>query len=110
MPYSQLSAYLADSSIYAYSYSGLFKRLIMKGLKMGWLKYLMLIVFMTVSAGCEEAEYSDFSFDDSLINQHMDIGVTFQERYRPQYHYTPKINWMNDPNGLDFWSLKSIWN
>jgi len=29
--------------------------------------------------------------------------VTFQpytERYRPQYHYTPKKNWMNDPNGL----------
>jgi len=25
---------------------------------------------------------------------------TYVERYRPQYHFTPAINWMNDPNGL----------
>jgi len=26
--------------------------------------------------------------------------VTYQEPYRPQFHYTPAQNWMNDPNGL----------
>jgi len=26
--------------------------------------------------------------------------VSFQEKYRPQFHYTPERNWMNDPNGL----------
>jgi levanase/fructan beta-fructosidase len=25
---------------------------------------------------------------------------TYTERYRPQYHFTPAKNWMNDPNGL----------
>jgi len=25
---------------------------------------------------------------------------TFDEQYRPQFHYTPARNWMNDPNGL----------
>jgi fructan beta-fructosidase len=25
---------------------------------------------------------------------------TYVERYRPQYHFTPAVNWMNDPNGL----------
>jgi len=25
---------------------------------------------------------------------------TFEEPYRPQFHYTPQANWMNDPNGL----------
>ena len=25
---------------------------------------------------------------------------SYVERYRPQYHFTPAINWMNDPNGL----------
>lgn len=25
---------------------------------------------------------------------------SYQELYRPQYHYTPARNWMNDPNGL----------
>ena len=28
------------------------------------------------------------------------IETNFAERYRPQYHYTPRQNWMNDPNGL----------
>lgn len=27
-------------------------------------------------------------------------GSSFQEDYRPQFHYTPRQNWMNDPNGL----------
>ena len=26
--------------------------------------------------------------------------ATYQELYRPQFHYTPAVNWMNDPNGL----------
>ena len=26
----------------------------------------------------------------------------YRERYRPQYHFTPEINWMNDPNGMVF--------
>ena len=25
---------------------------------------------------------------------------TYQEPYRPQFHFTPAMNWMNDPNGL----------
>jgi fructan beta-fructosidase len=24
----------------------------------------------------------------------------YQEKYRPQYHFSPEANWMNDPNGL----------
>lgn len=42
-------------------------------------------------------------FDKRLINQHPDVDVSFTEKYRPQFHYTPKINWMNDPNGLVYY-------
>ncbi|MBL7749717.1 MAG: glycoside hydrolase family 32 protein [Chitinophagaceae bacterium] len=27
-------------------------------------------------------------------------NVFYKEPYRPQYHFTPAIHWMNDPNGL----------
>jgi sucrose-6-phosphate hydrolase SacC (GH32 family) len=30
------------------------------------------------------------------------FGQKYTELYRPQYHFTPKENWMNDPNGLIF--------
>ncbi|GAC1683517.1 MAG: hypothetical protein NVS9B3_01470 [Gemmatimonadaceae bacterium] len=27
-------------------------------------------------------------------------ATSYRERYRPQFHFTPAVNWMNDPNGL----------
>jgi len=27
-------------------------------------------------------------------------GDYYQEQYRPQFHFSPEANWMNDPNGL----------
>ena len=27
----------------------------------------------------------------------------YQEKYRPQYHFSPEKNWMNDPNGLVYY-------
>jgi fructan beta-fructosidase len=29
---------------------------------------------------------------------------SYTERYRPQYHFTPAANWMNDPNGLVYYA------
>jgi sucrose-6-phosphate hydrolase SacC (GH32 family) len=28
----------------------------------------------------------------------------YQERYRPQFHFSPKVNWTNDPNGLVYFN------
>jgi fructan beta-fructosidase len=30
-------------------------------------------------------------------------SATYQELYRPQFHFTPAKNWMNDPNGLVYY-------
>lgn len=30
------------------------------------------------------------------------LSSNYTEQYRPQFHYTPPENWMNDPNGLIF--------
>lgn len=29
--------------------------------------------------------------------------VNYKEKYRPQYHFTPVKNWMNDPNGMVYY-------
>jgi len=27
----------------------------------------------------------------------------YQEEFRPRFHFTPELNWMNDPNGMVFY-------
>ena len=31
-------------------------------------------------------------------------GTFYKEKYRPQFHFTPAIHWMNDPNGLVYFN------
>lgn len=59
---------------------------------------LYVLLFTFAYSACEQA--GDNLYDESLLNQHLETEVTFTEDYRPQFHYTPRINWMNDPNGL----------
>ncbi|KAF2010225.1 carbohydrate-binding module family 38 protein [Aaosphaeria arxii CBS 175.79] len=35
---------------------------------------------------------------------HTAFAQSYTEKYRPQYHFTPKDNWMNDPNGLIYYN------
>lgn len=44
-----------------------------------------------------------FSCKNTLPDPKPEAPSTYyQEKYRPQYHFSPEANWMNDPNGLVF--------
>ncbi len=34
------------------------------------------------------------------------VSNSYQENHRPQFHFTPEANWMNDPNGMFFYKGK----
>jgi fructan beta-fructosidase len=38
--------------------------------------------------------------DSSRLAEYRQSPEYYRELYRPQFHFTPEINWMNDPNGL----------
>jgi len=65
---------------------------------------LSLFLVITATAGCGgQSDKSSETYNAELLNQHLDADITYTEKYRPQYHYTPRINWMNDPNGLVYY-------
>jgi len=51
---------------------------------------LLLAALWVIS--CQEPSQEQQNTDSS--------EVSYREDYRPQYHFTPAKNWMNDPNGL----------
>lgn len=61
----------------------------------------ILIVFLITNCGDQVPPETEYRED--LIDQHLAAETNFSERYRPQFHYTPRINWMNDPNGLVYY-------
>ena len=40
------------------------------------------------------------SYDYDRLKAYRESPSYYQEKYRPQFHFTPELNWMNDPNGL----------
>lgn len=66
----------------------------------------LILLFLTsaiVCWGCEGQIPEESAYQADQINQHLEAEVTFSEPYRSQFHYTPRINWMNDPNGLVYY-------
>ena len=40
---------------------------------------------------------------DERKQEEPEVSALYDETYRPQFHFSPKANWTNDPNGLVFY-------
>jgi fructan beta-fructosidase len=80
--------------------SVLIQSMIHKGFIGPFMVPVLFILSLFILQACTRSADDHDGFDAARINQHLTTDVSFTETYRPQYHYSPKINWMNDPNGL----------
>jgi fructan beta-fructosidase len=44
------------------------------------------------------------SFDFDRLEAYRKSPDYYREPFRPQYHFTPEVNWMNDPNGMVYYN------
>ena len=58
------------------------------------LKNLVLVAFISCK---KTAETKQSDIEEAM-------SYTEEDLYRPNYHFTPKTNWMNDPNGMFYYN------
>lgn len=69
------------------------------------LKMMILSLAAISLAGCGDSKFNDLPprQEEQLPDEPGDSGSEISardEQYRPQIHYTPARNWINDPNGM----------
>ena len=57
--------------------------------------YLYLLSMLLLATACMQTKSND--------NEGSGAGNKFQEKFRPQVHFTPPKHWMNDPNGMVYY-------
>ena len=68
----------------------------MKSKKHYYIIFILLIGSIFLSAiGCKKQEKKSDAASIAIIEE-----STEETLYRPNFHFTPKANWMNDPNGM----------
>ena len=61
---------------------------------MVWNKSLLVVSVLLASISCKQKDQKAVPLDQEYESEY------YTEAYRPQFHFTPEANWMNDPNGM----------
>lgn len=56
-------------------------------------KFACILFLCILGTSCKNKESRQTGFAELVTGD-------YTEQYRPQYHFSPRANWMNDPNGL----------
>jgi len=62
-------------------------------------KFLAILILIGLVYGCKESN----SKTEERVSP---ISENYNEKHRPQLHFTPDANWMNDPNGMFYYQGK----
>ncbi|WP_245799983.1 glycoside hydrolase family 32 protein [Zobellia uliginosa] len=60
---------------------------------------VLVLTIMSMSISCKEEQTEKITHSQKLPEP-------YQEKHRPQFHFTPEAKWMNDPNGMFFYKGK----
>ncbi|WP_298484320.1 glycoside hydrolase family 32 protein [uncultured Maribacter sp.] len=60
---------------------------------------ILMLLVLSCLVGCKDKSQKDHSLKE-VLNE----SFSEEELYRPNFHFTPKANWMNDPNGMFYYN------
>ena len=69
-------------------------------------KYSLFVLILLISFflnGCKKESFLSEFVVETKINNSLDSSLLYEEQFRPQFHFSPKEKWMNDPNGMFYY-------
>ena len=66
-------------------------------------RLLAVLPLVSVATACGQGQPQPDAEVRPRTRAPADAAPIYRERFRPQYHFTPSANWMNDPNGMVYY-------
>ncbi len=65
--------------------------------------FCYFLFFFLFFNSCSQSSEHQNNSEPTLVEPAPSSSNYYQEQHRPQFHFSPEANWMNDPNGMVFY-------